>query len=93
MIDTFDFSEALGLLKLGNKVSRSGWNGKGMFLYLVPGSVFPYHESRLPVTDLFNPGDMITYLPHIDMYTAQGELVPWLASQSDILADDWTLVE
>ncbi len=93
MSNTFDFQEALGLLKIGSKVSRSGWNGKGMFLFFVPGYVTPFQEASWPVSDFFNPGDLITNLPHIAMYTAQGELVPWIASQSDILADDWDLVE
>ena len=92
-MNTFDFSEALDLLKSGHKVARSGWNGKNMFLYLVPGSQFPYHESREPVTSMYDPGDMITYRAHIDMFTADEELVPWVASQSDLLSDDWGLVE
>ena len=85
-----DFSAALALLKAGHKMARAGWNGKGMFVYLVPGSIFSV--SRPPLDSIYEPGTVVTYLPHIDMRTADGSLVPWLASQTDVLADDWTIV-
>lgn len=86
-----DFGDALAALKQGNCVARHGWNGKGMFLYLVSGSRFPVN--RAPLLGLFPEGTVIDYRAHIDMRTAQGDNVPWVASQSDLLADDWTLVE
>ncbi len=85
-----DFAWALDMLKDGAKVARSGWNGKSMFLFLVPGSVF--EVNRAPLLGIYPEGTMITYQPHIDMKTAQDTVVPWLASQSDILADDWEIV-
>lgn len=85
-----NFSEALHLLKQGARVSRSGWNGKGMYIYLVPGSTF--QTNRPPLTTFLGEGVNVTYLPHLDMRTANGEFVPWLASQTDILADDWQIV-
>lgn len=69
-----DFSAALYALKDGIKVSRIGWNGKGMWLALQT----PDTNSKMT-------------LPYIYMYTAQGDLVPWLASQTDILAEDWVI--
>ncbi len=87
----FCFATALGLIKTGSKVSRSGWNGKGMFIFLVPGSTFKV--DRKPLMGIYPEGTEVTYLPHIDMKTATGEVVPWLASQSDLLAGDWGLVE
>ncbi|MCR9254721.1 MAG: DUF2829 domain-containing protein [Alphaproteobacteria bacterium] len=86
-----DFSEALSAIKEGKRVCRSGWNGKGMFLFLVPGSNFKVN--RPPLLGIYPKGTEINYQPHIDMRTAQGTVVPWLASQSDLLADDWELVE
>jgi Protein of unknown function (DUF2829) len=89
------FGDALYFLKLGKKVARTGWNGKGMWLILVPGAPgvqtregTPYHSAGIEVTDI---------LPHIDMWTinAQGRramLPGWLASQSDMLAEDWMIV-
>jgi hypothetical protein len=85
-----DFSEALKCLKTNHKVQRKGWNGKGMFLYLVRGSQFEVNRS--PLMGIYPEGTVIKYLPHIDMRTATGECVPWLASQTDLLSDDWYIV-
>ena len=92
-----DFGTALLALKQGYKVARKGWNGKGMWLILVPGQKAvqlkegtPYHAALGPVeTEI---------LPHIDMWTVNAEgrramLPGWLASQSDMLAEDWEIVE
>lgn len=85
-----NFGQALEALKAGEKVSRSGWNGKGMFLFLVPGSTF--QVSRPPLLGIYPEGTTINYRPHIDMKDAEGKVVPWLASQTDLLADDWGVV-
>ena len=85
-----DIGWALNTMKSGNKVARCGWNGKGMFLFLVPGSQFKVN--RPPLLGLYPEGTEITYQPHVDMKTAQGTIVPWLASQSDLLAEDWDIV-
>lgn len=82
-----NFGEALALLKNGKLVARSGWNGKGMFLYLVPGSRFTVN--RAPLLGIYPEGAEISYHAHIDMKTATGDCVPWLASQTDVLAEDW----
>jgi hypothetical protein len=84
------FSEALTCLKMGDRVARAGWNGKGMFLFLVPGSKFTVN--RAPLLGIYPEGTEIEYHAHIDMKTAQGYVVPWLASQTDILANDWETV-
>jgi hypothetical protein len=81
------FGAALYRLKLGLRVAREGWNGKGMFLFLVPGSTF--HVNREPLLSFYEAGTVVHYLPHIDMKTATGSIVPWLASQTDLLANDW----
>lgn len=84
------FGHAVEMLKAGFKVARDGWNGKGMFLFLVQGSRFKV--SRAPLLGIYPEGTEIDYHAHIDMKTAQGYVVPWLASQADVLADDWTIV-
>lgn len=84
------FGGALAALKAGGKVTRVGWNGKGMFLYLVPGSTF--QVNRAPLLGIYPDGTQINYLPHIDMRTADGSCVPWPASQTDLLAEDWSVV-
>lgn len=82
-----DFSQALLALKDGKKVAREGWNGKGMFIFLVPGSQFKVN--RPPLLGIYEEGTEINYHAHIDMKTADGTIVPWLASQTDVLANDW----
>ncbi len=76
-----NFGEALEQLKAGNRVQRAGWNGRGMWLaYFNPGDELAWYASG-------------PWLPFIVMKTVGGEIVPWLASQTDILAEDWRAVE
>jgi hypothetical protein len=86
-----DFGGALSALKAGQRVCRAGWNGKGMFLFLVPGSTFKVN--RPPLLGIYPEGTEVEYHAHIDMKTAQGYVVPWLASQADLLATDWLVLE
>lgn len=86
-----DFGQALMSIKNGWKVAREGWNGKNMFIFLVPGSKFTVN--RPPLLGIYPEGTVIDYRSHIDMRTAQGSIVPWVASQTDILAEDWGVVE
>ena len=85
------FGDAIHLMKSGHKVSRAGWNGKGMFVFLVQGSTFKVN--RPPLLGIYEEGTEINYQPHIDMKTVDGTIVPWLASQTDILAEDWGIVQ
>lgn len=89
--DGLTFGLAIEAMKKGHKVCRSGWNGKGMYLFVVPGSHFKVN--RQPLLGTFPEGTSIEYQPHIDMKTAQDTVVPWLASQSDMLANDWQIVD
>jgi len=82
-----NFGQAIEVLKTGNKVTRVGWNGKDMFLFLVQGSQFKVN--RPPLLGIYSEGTEINYRPHIDMKTVNGEIVPWVASQSDLLEEDW----
>ena len=86
-----NFSTALYELKQGSKVARAGWNGKGMFLFLVPGSTFTVN--RPPLLGIYPEGTKINYHAHIDMKTADGQIVPWVCSQTDVLAEDWVMLE
>lgn len=85
-----NFSQALEEIKAGKKVARSGWNGKNMFVFLVPGSRFTVN--RAPLLGIYPEGTEIDYNAHVDMRTATGQIVPWLVSQTDLLADDWDAV-
>jgi hypothetical protein len=77
------FGMAIEALKSGLQVARVGWNGKGMFLDLFRP------EGTMQVMD---NGDAYPELPWIGMKTADNKFVPWLASQTDMLADDWVTV-
>ena len=87
-----NFGEAIEKMKSGNKVCRSGWNGKGVFIYLVKGrTVF---KSDLVNEAKFNyplgKDCHVDICDHIDMKAADGSIViGWLASQTDMLAEDW----
>ena len=85
------FGLAVEAVKKGKKIARAGWNGKGMFLFLVPGSTFKVN--RAPLLGIYPEGTEINYHAHIDMKTADDKVVPWLASQTDVLADDWYIVD
>jgi hypothetical protein len=89
-----DFSWALKLLKENKKIQRSGWNGKGMYLVYKPGypNGVPANEATAKAHGI-EVGTTIVYCPYIEMKTVGNELIPWLASQADILAEDWQLVE
>jgi hypothetical protein len=86
-----NFSEALILIKDNRRVARQGWNGKEMFLFLVRGSSFAVN--REPLQSLLGEGIVVNYHSHMDMRTANGTIVPWTASQTDLLAEDWYAVD
>ena len=86
-----NFGKAIEAMEAGKKVSRDGWNGKGMFLFLVPGSTFTVN--RPPLLGIYPEGTVVDYCPHVDMKTADGKIVPWLCSQTDLLAKDWGIVD
>lgn len=78
-----DFGWALNVLGHGDRVCRSGWNGKGMYLFMVTG---------WEITNPDGSPELEKY-PFIAMKTADNKLVPWLASQTDVLANDWDYPE
>ena len=85
--DGMNFGHAIELLKRGFKVARKGWNGKGMFLLHVPSEKWGIIEKiglDIPKENL---------LPWIGMKTADNKFVSWLASQTDMLAEDWVIIE
>jgi hypothetical protein len=89
--DGMTFGQAIEALKVGQKVARAGWNGKGMFLYYVPAAEYPASRNTLGTMVGFFPNDMVPYGAYIAMKTAQNNVVPWLASQTDVLAEDWSI--
>jgi len=90
MTHTLNFSDALEEIKAGKRLQRKGWNGKGMFIFLVQGSTFT--ANREPLLSILGEGTEVNYHGHVDMRTADGMIVPWLCSQTDLLAEDWGIV-
>lgn len=88
-----DFGMAIIALKRGECVARKGWNGKGMFLTLQPGSFVDGNNMRNDGAKNYYADCKCTIAPHIDMKAADGTyIVGWLASQTDMLAEDWEIV-
>lgn len=77
-----NFGDALNCLKNGKKVARIGWNGKGLWLELQRPDEFS--KMTLPYIYINYPQDA---------QNTPGARVPWLASQTDMLAEDWVIVE
>lgn len=87
-----NIGEAVVAMKAGNKVARTGWNGKGMFLYYVPANSYPAARNTLNTMAGIFEDDMVPYTHYVAMKTAQNNVVPWLCSQTDLLADDWEII-
>ena len=94
MNQQFDIGRAVNEMKHhGMKVRRSGWNGKGMFLVYQKGypDGIPINANTAQATGI-PQGTVCRFLPYVMMRTADGAFVPWLCSQTDLLAEDWELV-
>lgn len=95
-IDGMTFGQAIEAMKQGKKVARRGWNGKGMYVWVMPGSTI---KGCKDITDphlaeIDNAEGEIRFLGSVRMRTATGDvLTGWLASQTDMLSEDWTLVD
>jgi len=98
-MQTNDIGYAVAALKSGKRVAREGWNGKGMFLFLLAAA------NGIPTTAIYDPAlravieseigsDKFDALGSVRMFTADKKvLTGWLASQSDLLAEDWLVLE
>jgi hypothetical protein len=92
---SLDFGQALNFLKQGKRVRRIGWNGKGMYLSIQQGSTITKEQARGGVAKCLadDGAETIVIGSHIDMKAADGTVVVgWLASQTDMLANDWEVV-
>lgn len=88
-----DFSDALrATVTHGARISRDGWNGAGQWVVRQPGypDGVPLNAATARATGL-SEGAVHRIAPYLMMSTVDGTLVPWLPSQSDLFADDWTL--
>ena len=93
------FGDAIAALKEGKRVARNGWNGKGMFLFLLPAN------DGIPTKVIHDPalraaieseigGDTFDALGSIRMFTADKKILTgWIASQTDMLSEDWVILD
>lgn len=81
-----NFGQAIEYMKQDdwNTVARAGWNGKGMFVHINTPPSSPFSSDK---------EGGFEHLPYIEMKTADNKFVPWLASQTDILAEDWEIAK
>lgn len=96
-----NFGEAIQALKAGKKVSRCGWNGKGMWIVMMPSLYLPPYNTQDTMRKVndrtakhIGEDKPLDSQPYIAMWTAQGKWQPgWLPSQADIFAEDWEIVD
>ena len=94
--DGMTFGHAIEAARKGLKITRAGWNGKGMFVYLVKGVVLEKQLVRGEASEALKDTlkTDVKICSHLDMKAANGSIiVGWLASQTDMLADDWQIVD
>ena len=95
-VDGMTFGMAIEAMKAGKKVARAGWNGKGMYVWIMPGSTV---KDCKTITDphlkaIDEAEGEIRFLGSVRMRTATGDvLTGWLASQTDMLSEDWVIVD
>ena len=93
------FGEALAYARNGKRIARLGWNGKGMYVYMTKGRLLPVDswEVRMPsqeLTEIEKEKGYVNIMPHLDMKSAQDtRIIGWTASQTDMLAFDWYVVD
>jgi len=84
------FGTAIELLKAGKKVVRSGWNGKGMFVYLVGADKYP---ARTGVAkDYYGEDSLVPYNAYMAIKNVDETISTWVPSVNDVLAEDWQIV-
>lgn len=86
-----DFGTALLALKDGKRVSRVGWNGKGLFVYLVPAASYPARTGA--AKSFFGDAGMVPYNAYLAVKNVDDTVSTWAPSCSDALAEDWQIVE
>ena len=89
--EAMTFGLALEALKKGCRVARTGWNGAGQFVYLVPANSYPAQTAIAKAH--FGADATVPYRAYLALKTAQGDVATWAPSCSDALAEDWQIVE
>lgn len=89
---SLSFGDATLMAKRGHKVARTGWNGSGMFAYIVPANKYSTDGNPTsPLVGMF-PDNMVPYREYWALKTAQDDIAMWSPSGSDSLAEDWCVL-
>ena len=84
------FGDALHYLKQGKKVAREGWNGKGMFVYMVPAA--SYQAQTGVAKSYFGEGSMVPYQSYMAIKNPNESVSTWVPSVNDTLSEDWMVM-
>ena len=90
MNEHMDFGGAIVALKVGKKVARAGWNGKGMFVYFVPPASYPVQTGAAKAH--FGEGAMVPYNAYMAIKNVNETVSTWVPSVNDCLAEDWEIL-
>lgn len=85
-----NFGDAIKELKLGKRLQRTGWNGKGLFIYLVPAASYPVQTGA--AKEHFGEGAMVPYAAYLALKNVDETVSTWAPSINDTLADDWQVI-
>jgi hypothetical protein len=89
-MSTMNFGAALEAIKAGQRIARTGWNGKGMFVYLVPPASYPVQTGAAKAH--FGEGAIVPYNAYMAIKNVDGTVSTWVPSVNDCLAADWGIV-
>ena len=87
-MNNLNFGQAIEAAKQGKKVARVGWNGQGMYAYIVPANTYPA-QTEVARNEF---GEMVPYRAYWALKTAQNDIATWTPSGSDTLAEDWIII-
>lgn len=90
LVGGMTFGQALEAIKTGQRIVRSGWNGKGMFVYLVPPASYPVQTGAAKAH--FGEGAMVPYNAYMAIKNVDGTVSTWVPSVNDCLATDWGII-
>jgi hypothetical protein len=90
MKQPISFSDALIALKSGESVHRAGWNGRGMFVYLVPAASYPVQTGAAKAH--FGEGSLVPYNAYFAIKNANETVSTWVPSVNDCLSEDWFIL-
>lgn len=90
-MENLNLGQAIEAAKQGKRISRSGWNGQGMFAYIVPAASYPAQTGA--AKQHFGENAMVPYRAYWALKTAQGDIATWAPSGSDSLAEDWCILD